>query len=171
VIVTGGPGAGKTALLNELSAMGYATVAESARAIIAERLAVGLSPRPEPLDFAQEILRRDVEKYTRLPQTADWVFFDRGVVEALGMLDEAAPLSQQQLQAMLAAHPFHATVLILPPWREIYTQDAERDQTFADAVRVHASLVRWYERCGHALHEVPRLPVAERARYVLRVLS
>jgi predicted ATPase len=39
VVLTGGPGAGKTTLLEELGAMGYAIVPESARAIIAERLA------------------------------------------------------------------------------------------------------------------------------------
>jgi len=47
VIVTGGPGVGKTTLLVELAAMGYATVEESARAIIAERLASGASRRPD----------------------------------------------------------------------------------------------------------------------------
>ena len=39
VIVTGGPGAGKTTLLATLADLGYITVEESARAIIAERLA------------------------------------------------------------------------------------------------------------------------------------
>jgi predicted ATPase len=63
VIVTGGPGAGKTTLLAELAARGYATVDESARAIIAERLARGESPRPDQGAFAREILRRDIDKY------------------------------------------------------------------------------------------------------------
>jgi predicted ATPase len=51
VIVTGGPGAGKTTLLAELAARGYATVEESARAIIRERLARGASRRPDAFDF------------------------------------------------------------------------------------------------------------------------
>ena len=41
VVLTGGPGAGKTTLLATLAAMGFTTVEESARAIIAERLARG----------------------------------------------------------------------------------------------------------------------------------
>ena len=57
VIISGGPGAGKTTLIAELAAMCYSTVSESARAIISERLAQGKSPRPEPLSFAQEILQ------------------------------------------------------------------------------------------------------------------
>ena len=170
VIVTGGPGAGKTTLLAELLARGYATVDESARAIIAERLARGESPRPDPVAFAREILRRDIEKYVNRPPTSEWVFFDRGLIEALGMLHQASPLPASELRSMLATYPFHRTVFVLPPWEAIYSTDAERDQSFAEAVQVHARVVEWYGSCGYDLHEVPRLLVAERVEHVLRVL-
>ena len=58
VIVTGGPGAGKTALLSRLAKLGYFTVEDSARAIIAKRVARGDTPRPDLVTFAREILRR-----------------------------------------------------------------------------------------------------------------
>ena len=171
VVITGGPGAGKTTLLNALAAMGYPIVTESARAIIAERLAGGKSPRPNPLSFAREIVRRDVEKYAAQPNTSDWVFFDRGAIEAIGMLHTVSPLTKSELTAMLAAFPFHSPVFILPPWEDIYTNDAERDQSFAKALDVHARIVDWYRFCGCALHEVPRISAKERAIHVLRVLS
>jgi predicted ATPase len=171
VIVTGGPGAGKTTLLAELAAMGYATVEESARAIIAERLARGASPRPDALVFAREILRRDIERYLDQARSSRWVFFDRSVIDALGMLHEASPLPPIELQSMLASYPFHGTVFVLPPWELIYANDAERDQSYAEAVDVYAKVVRWYRSCGYALDEVPRLPVAQRAEHVLRILA
>jgi predicted ATPase len=171
VIVTGGPGAGKTALLAELATKGYPTVEESARAVIAERLARGASRRPDALTFAQEILRRDIEKYVSQPRTSSWVFFDRGLVEALSMLHEASPLFPGELESMLTTYPFHPTVFVLPPWEIIYANDAERDQSFAEAVDVHARVVHWYRSCGYVLNEVPRFPVAERAEYVLRILA
>jgi predicted ATPase len=151
--------------------MGYPAVDESARAVIAERLARGASPRPDALSFAREILRRDIEKYRGQPQTPGWVFFDRGLIDALGMLHEASPLPSGELQAILASYPFHATAFVLPPWEAIYVADTERDQSFAEAVDVHARVVRWYRACGYTLDEVPCLPVAARARHVLRVLS
>jgi predicted ATPase len=70
IIITGGPGAGKTTLLGELARMGYRTVPESARAIIAERIAKGQTPRPEPLAFAQEILRRDTHNLRSIPDNS-----------------------------------------------------------------------------------------------------
>jgi hypothetical protein len=60
---------------------------------------------------------------------------------------------------MLAEYEFHRSVFVLPPWESIYTTDAERDQSFAEAVAVHARIVEWYTACGYVLHEVPRLPV------------
>ena len=171
VIITGGPGAGKTMLLTELASMGYATVDESARAIIAERLVRGQSPRPDPVTFAREILRQDIEKYLNRPRTSEWVFFDRGLIEAIGMLHEASPLSTSELASMLATYPFHSTVFVLPPWEDIYATDAERDQSFADAVDVHARVVQWYRSCGYVLNEVPRLAVAQRVEHVLRTLA
>ena len=153
VIVTGGPGAGKTTLLAALADMGYITVEESARAIIAERIARGERPRPDLVTFAREILRRDIEKYLRHPRTPQWVFFDRGIVDALGMLHEASVLPDTALRAILASHPFHRSVLILPPWEAIYATDAERDQSFVEAIHVHAKVVAWYRWCGYDLHE------------------
>ena len=171
VVITGGPGVGKTTLLAELSARGHTTVSESARAIISERRAQGLSPRPEPVAFAQEILRRDTEKYHAQRAESGWVFFDRGLVEALGMLHEASSLSASELAATLEAHPFHSSVFILPPWKQIYTTDAERDHSFPWVERVHSQLLRWYRSCGYVVHEVPRSPVAVRAEFVLRALE
>lgn len=171
VILTGGPSAGKTTLLTELASLGYATVAESARAIIAERRASGASPRPDRLTFAREIVRRDIEKYVSQPRTAKWVFFDRGLVDGLGMLHEASNLPSSELESMLATYRFHATAFVLPPWEAIYANDAERDQSFAEAMSVHARVVQWYRSCGYGLDEVPCLPVAQRAAHVLRVLS
>ena len=171
VVITGGPGVGKTTLLAELGARGYATAVESARAIIAERRARGQSHRPEPIIFAQEILRRDTEQYHAHPSESDWVFFDRGLVEALGMVHEAAPFSAPELAAALRAHPFHSSVFVLPSWKDIYTTDAERDHSFPWVERVHGQVVKWYRSCGYVLHEVPRLPVAARAEFVLRALA
>jgi predicted ATPase len=170
IVVTGGPGAGKTTLLAALRARGYTAVDESARAIIQERLARGLSPRPPPLEFAREILRRDIARYQQPPEL-DLVFFDRSIVEALGMVSQAAALEAHELKALLTQYPYDRRVFVLPPWEAIYTTDSERDQTFADALLVHQTVTRWYRRCGYETIEVPTGTVAERCTYVLRALA
>ncbi|MEC4766359.1 AAA family ATPase [Halomonas sp. CUBES01] len=82
-VVTGGPGGGKTTLLSSLSERGYSFAPESARKIIKERLAAGLLPRPEPVSFAHEVLRADIEKYRNIGANNRPTFFDRSVLDAL----------------------------------------------------------------------------------------
>lgn len=41
IVLTGGPGMGKTSIINHLKSMGYKTVKESGRDIIQQQLAVG----------------------------------------------------------------------------------------------------------------------------------
>jgi predicted ATPase len=137
VVITGGPGAGKTTLLAALAAKSYVTVSESAREIIAARMAQGLPPRPEPIAFARETLRKDDEKYHRSLQSDGPIFYDRSAVEALAMVHEAFPLSEEELTYKLAGYIYHHTVFVLPPWYDIYVTDAERDQTFCHAVAVY----------------------------------
>jgi predicted ATPase len=170
IVVTGGPGAGKTTLLAALRARGYRAVDESARAIIQERLAGGLSPRPPALEFARQILHRDIAKYQQPPEL-DLVFFDRSIVDALCMVNQAARLEAHELRALLAQYRYDRRVFVLPPWEAIYTTDSERDQTFAEALHVHKTLTRWYRRCEYEIIEVPTGTVAERCTYVLRALA
>ena len=170
VVITGGPGAGKTTLLCELGHRGFATVEDTPRTIIRSRRALGLSPRPSPLEFAEQVLRRDVELYEQNAGEAR-AFFDRGVLDALAMVVDAAPERRPEALALAVEYPYHPLVFVLPPWEEIYLNDDERDHPFAHAVRVCESLVAWYQLCGYQIAQVPKLPVAERCDYVLSALD
>jgi|SRR5262245_16360741 len=171
IVFAGGPGSGKTMLLRTLELRGHAVVADSARSIIHSRKGRSLSPRPAPRECAEAILRQDIQQYDEHASRSGLVFFERGIVDALGMLHETGALPESQLQAVLSAYPYHRHVFIFPPWDAIYVQDAERDQTFAEAARVYGGVSRWYRRCGYEVVEVPKVSVAQRCTYVLQVLG
>ena len=171
VVFAGGPGSGKTTLLHALQARGYAVVADSARAIIQARRGRSLTPRPAPLEFAHAILRQDIQQYDEQASASGIVFFERGVVDALGMLHELKALPDNELRTLLSAYPYHRQVFLFPPWEAIYATDAERDQTFVEAVRVYRAAHEWYQRCGYEVVEVPTAGVIERCAYVLQSLG
>lgn len=167
--LTGGPGGGKTTLLDELHGRGFEVVSESARAIIRERLDQNLTPRPEPAEFAQEILARDIKAYKNLANTSvdKWVFFDRSLFDGLAQCVEAGAIDWAEAQTYRSRYPIASIVFALPPWQDIFTQDGERDQTFDDAIRVYESLTRWYEALGFECVDVPTTDVSSRADFVL----
>jgi predicted ATPase len=168
-VLTGGPGAGKTSLLVALEQRGVRTYSESAREVIIERKNQGLPPRPSPLEFAFEILRRDSAKY-RAARTEEWAVYDRGALEALGAVHALAPFPEHALLSQLSLFKVEK-VFILPPWPEIYTTDTERDQSAEEASHVHELVARWYHQIGYSLIEVPRAGVHERVAFVLHALS
>lgn len=151
IALTGGPGAGKTSVITALRARGYDCASDSARAIIQERTSQGLSPRPAAREFAEQVLSRDAEQYQRLADAVSTVFFDRGVVDALGMVNQFRSISAAELRAQLARYPYFRTAFCFPPWEEIYAMDSERDHTFAHAISVHRDIAVWYPRCGYDL--------------------
>lgn len=171
VAVTGGPGAGKTTLLQELGRLGHTIVPEVARCIIADRKASELSPRPEPLAFAQAIFDRDIEQYNLAAASAGVAFFDRSVLDSLAMLAEIGGVTPDELGAHLENYRYHHMAFILPPWRAIYRLDSERDQSYDEAFRVYEGLRNWYVTCGYRLIEVPPGPVEERCQFVLQALG
>jgi predicted ATPase len=164
-LFAGGPGAGKTTVLDALASSGLYCAGDSARAIIRSRVEAGLSPRPGPLEFANSIFDADVANYLAAP--AEQVsIFDRGVVDALGMLKQSGGMSEGEITSNLCQYPYNQLVFLFPPWEEIYQTDEERDQTFAESVAVFTSVKSWYVRCGYELVEVPHGRVAQRVEFV-----
>lgn len=167
-VITGGPGGGKTTTLSALAERGYHVVPESARRIIKERLAAGLTPRPDPDSFAQEILCSDIEKYREAGAYDHTVFFDRGVLDALYMLDAECALTRHEISHYVQQFPYNGVVFLLPPWKEIYATDSERDQDFEESVRVFEGMRKWYSEWGYETVEVPRGKVDERVSFILQ---
>ena len=105
IVITGGSGAGKTALLLALQARGHTIVGDSPRTIIQDRIRRGLSPRPDAHEFVHETLRMDVAKYVQHAATPGYVFFERSVLDALCGLDRIAPLTESELSMWLSQYP------------------------------------------------------------------
>jgi len=167
-VLTGGPGAGKTTLVEALAQAGVATVAEAGRAVIRDETARGGRALPwlDPLAFAGAMLARDVAAYEAMRGAVAPVVFDRGIPDIAGYLRLEGLDPPQALRAAMRRHRYRPRVFICPPWREIYTADSERRQSFEVARRTYRAMVEVYGELGHELLEVPRAPVAARVRFV-----
>ncbi len=171
VLVSGGPGVGKSTLLQALAAHGLAVAGDAARQVIQERRLQGLPPRGTARDFADNVLQRGHALYDALRGHAGDVLFDSGLPDALALRHEAHPFSEAEIAAELACRPHARQVLFLPPWAAIHTTDAERDGSFAHTLAVHDRLRAWYLRLGFVPVDLPRATLAQRVAFVLRFLD
>ncbi|TPG58717.1 AAA family ATPase [Hymenobacter nivis] len=167
-VISGGPGAGKTTLLGALRAAGFAGADEVSRRLIQEQVALGSGRVPwhDLAGFAELALARMVADYAAAVRRGGVTFFDRGLPDIIAYLDVAGLPVPAHYYAAAAAHPYQAPVFLAPPWAEIYVNDAERWQTFAEATALHGALRRTYQRLGFAVLELPKTTVAARVAFV-----
>lgn len=76
-IITGGPGSGKTTLINTLAAKGYQCSVEAGRAIIQTQQASvgGALPWHDPVAFANQMLDWEIASYQQALKSDSAVFF------------------------------------------------------------------------------------------------
>ncbi|MFF5173373.1 AAA family ATPase [Micromonospora sp. NPDC000089] len=168
IVVTGGPGAGKTTLIDGLRGAGHACVEEAGRQIIQDQLAIGgraLHTGDARL-FAEVMLSWEIRSYRQAGRHTGLVFFDRGIPDLVGyhlLLGLPVP---EHVTAAARLFRYHRRVFIAPPWRQIYATDGERHQDFAEAVRTHDAMVAAYTAHGYQLVTLPRSDVAARVEFV-----
>lgn len=166
-VITGGPGSGKSSLVDALSEAGFDTMPEAGRAIIRDQLDVDGNALPwaDRAAFADLMFARDLCSYRNAARSKP-VVFDRGIPDVVGyphLCD--LPVPPRLLEAV-RLHRYNRTVFVAPPWPEIFVQDAERKQTLADAEATYRTMVEVYSSLDYELVSLPRVSVEERVQFV-----
>ncbi|MEN3749717.1 AAA family ATPase [Sphingomonas sp. HF-S3] len=169
-VITGGPGSGKSTLIDALRAAGHAVVAEAGRAVIREQGAAGGDALPwmDRVAFARAMLARDLAAFR---DAEGETFFDRGIPDIQGYLHLIGEAPLAEVDAAVRTCRYAGTIFIAPPWREIFVQDAERRQDFAEACRTCDAMRIVYARAGYDLIELPLASVEARLAFVLDCLG
>jgi predicted ATPase len=170
-VVTGGPGAGKTSVLENLASKGYGYIPETARQIIKERLSKGLTPRPDPETFAEEIFNKDWMNFTSNSDVSSPLFFDRSFMDSACMLSECPGGRYHEISQVHSNNRFNNSVFLTPPWKEIYLNDTERDQSFEESIDVYERLDKWYRQHGYDIVVLPKDTIENRVKFILDHLT
>jgi predicted ATPase len=171
VVISGCSGGGKSTLLAELGRRGHPVVEEPGRRIVRDELRAGGSALPwvDPTAFARRAVAMAIADRAAVPGPGDWVFFDRGLIDAAAALQHLT--GEHALAALRRSHRYHRRVFLAPPWTEIYVTDTERRHDLDAALPENWRLLEVYPSLDYEVSILPKIGVPERADFVLSRLE
>ncbi|PPD11786.1 AAA family ATPase [Methylophilus sp.] len=168
-LFSGGPGSGKSSLLDYLSHQGYHCMAEAGRQIIQQQVSIAgpALPWQDRQLFAEMMLSWELRNY-HAAQRADspLVLFDRGIPDIIGYLRLEGLQVPAHLMSAARQFRYHPLVFMAPPRADIYHQDTERRQDFNTACQTFDAIAKTYEELGYDLIELPKTSIEQRAAFV-----
>lgn len=131
IVLTGGPGAGKTSLLNALQRQGYSCSDEAGRGIIqSQNLIEGpFLPWLDPAGFAEQMLGWEMRSWHMAEKAGCPVFFDRGMPDIIGYLRLSALKIPAHILNAAERYRYNNKVFILPPGKKFMCRMKSANKT------------------------------------------
>jgi len=166
-IITGAPGAGKTAILRQLEVDGFSVVEEAATDVIAVAQAQGIvEPWRDP-SFIDAVAQLQRDRRIRAGHQPDEVqFHDRCVVCTAALAAylgySLSPFLTSELERVQSEEIYQKRVFFIRNLGFITPTEARRI-SFEDSLRFEKVHEETYRRCGYELISIEPGSVAERA--------
>jgi predicted ATPase len=172
-VITGGPGSGKSTLIDALAQRGFGIMREAGRVIIQDQVAIGGAALPwaDRRAFAELMLGWEMRSYRDALKLSGPVIFDRGVPDVLGYLRLSGLPVLPHVENAARIFRYHPRVFIAPPWPEIFRPDAERKQSIEEAQATYEVLAETYTSLGYELLPLPLDSVEKRVQFVLAAVG
>jgi predicted ATPase len=178
VVITGGPGAGKTSLVTYLASLGYVTVPEAAIQIIDElNRELGVSGQVEwreghPAEFVQLAFRRQVALEMACPVAEGSIgFCDRGRPDVVAYARLYGLELDREVRSLIERQRY-LRVFLLDTLSSFEDRSATgRTSDRERSLRIGDLLDDAYRSYGYSPFQVPELSIEDRARIVLSELG
>jgi len=168
-VIIGGPGTGKTSIIDALKARGYCCYPEISREVTMEAKKQGIDQLflEQPLLFSELLLEGRKKQYLDAQKEShEVVFIDRGIPDVLAYMHYIGDSYPSFFDAACREN-IYSEVYILPPWKEIYVSDEARYENYEQSVLIHNHLVETYTKYGYQLIEVPKDSLDNRILFIL----
>ena len=173
IVITGGPGTGKSSIIDELNKRGHACYFEVSRHVTLEARRNGIDQLflTDPLLFSELLFKGRLQQFEASNNhTAKYVFMDRGLPDVLAYMDYAKTEYPDWFNHTCKTN-IYDQIFVLAPWQDIYKSDNERYENFGQAIEIHDYLLQTYKRFGYQLIDVPFGSVVSRTDFILGTLN
>ena len=165
IVITGGPGTGKTTLINELEKRDFECTPEISRQGI-DHLFI-----KDPLLFSKLLLEGREQQYLDANHNnADIIFFDRGIPDVHAYMNHFNT-EYSDIYIKKSKKYKYDSIFLLPPWEEIYITDNERYESYELSVSIYNHLKIAYTEHDYKIIEVPFGKVNNRVDFILNHLN
>jgi predicted ATPase len=165
-VLTGPPGSGKTAILDQLRGTIRCVDEPARRVLVEQRVSGGVgTPERDPARFVELLLEIAIADHEAASLGEGTVLFDRGIPDCVAYASHLGVDPESSVKAT-ERYRYHSEVVLLEPWNDIYVTDEERTMSFEQTVAFHSVLVDTYDRAGYRLVVVPRGPPKDRADFM-----
>jgi predicted ATPase len=166
-IITGGPGSGKTTLVEALQNLGYYGFPEIARDLINKGIVPPIwSEKPDSGHFFDLILKQRIIYFQQIKGT-EIGFYDRGIPDSLAYFKYQDKKVPPILSEAIIAYRYNPVVFITPPWKEIFNNDGVRRETFYEAQVLYELATVAYKSHGYEIIVLPKSSLESRITIVL----
>ena len=176
IVITGGPGSGKTEIINSLSKKNFYCFKEVSREIIRPEQLKGIENyfSDKPIEFSKRLIKKRKEQYIEssnlsLSKRKPVIFFDRGLHDIFAYLNYIKK-SYNNIKFKLEDYSYD-TAFILPPWKEIYKTDSERKETYEQSIQIHKHIRSIYIKYKIQLFEIKPNTIENRVSEILKYLK
>ncbi|WP_299339320.1 ATP-binding protein [uncultured Psychroserpens sp.] len=173
IVITGGPGTGKSSIINELIKRNYTGFEEISRQVTLDARKDGIEQLflTEPLLFSELLLKARTQQFKDADSIKkDMVFLDRGIPDVLAYMDYAKSEYPNYFNEACEKYVYDQ-IFVLAPWQEIFVSDSERYENFDQAVQIHHALLDTYRRFSYELIDVPFGNIESRADFILDIVN
>jgi len=173
IVITGGPGTGKTSIIKELINRGYDCLEEISRQVTLKAREDGIEQLflTKPLLFSELLLKGREKQFIEAGNKEnDFIFLDRGIPDVVAYMDYIGD-DYPNVFVDSCKNNIYDHVFILAPWQEIYVSDNERYENFDQAVEIHHHLVEAYSKYGYDLNDVPFDSIEKRTDFILKIVE
>ncbi len=166
-VLTGGPGVGKTTLVEILKGRGYYVVPEAARVVMEEEKKKGSNALPwfDLSKFQELVAGRQLAEEAKA--SGDIVFLDRGLVDGIAYCDEGN--IEAPAEALANARNRYDKIFMLEKLPS-YENDSERWESGDFQNAIHERIMAAYLKFGYEPVTVPVLPLEKRADFIIESL-
>ena len=176
VVITGGPGSGKSTLINLLEQYGYFCFKEFSRSLIQKSKNEGEENyfKSKPIEFSRIIWKKRIKQLVEaseieLKKDKPFVFFDRGIHDIIAYVDFIGqPYGQNEFKP---ENNTYDIALLLPPWKEIYINDLHRSESFEEANGLYHQIKKTYKAFNIPILEIPIGTAKDRVLNLLEIVK